>query len=840
MLPQDHRPRVCGGASRRIRLAAILILIVAAACTDQPLPTASSAPAGLRAFPRTPNATENPNADRRVVATQISVGYLPHACALESDGQVVCWGAVGNPPLARFVGPYKAVAAGGLDDCAIRQNGTIHCLWGFMTPPAGTFSQLSLGPNHGCAVRADDQTVACWHGEWGKGEDFGQATPPAGTFTMVDAGGDHTCGVRTDNTHECWGNPASSDINPDSDESVPDWPGTFWRVSAGGSHACGITTDFKVRCGGSDSNGQASAPNFSSALEVSAGGFHSCAITSTHLMFCWGLDVADETEPPSGKYLFVAAGTHFTCALTDELTVRCWGTDNFRILSIPYELGETLATETSIEIDPRPSTFGANVTMTATVTVPTRIATDGDFAEEPNSGRVMFIDGGTCASPTTVLANGVAIFRGTASFSTTALAVGTHAIGACYLGGDGLNPSGDGAILEIGAAPTTTTITLSPSSQQYSDRVTLEASITPASVNGTAAAGVVQFTIDGALVGAGPVVVGTNGKATLPNVQMTYTPGAHSVGAQFTPTDQTLFQSSTATAASLTVTKEDASIVYSADNTTAMKVTTSGGPLAVNGLSLQLGVKEAEPDAAGTGTTGIGSNIPGVAVAVSLLPVGPGSVYALTCAATGTSGSGYATTRNFSCKNPAALPVNVYVVQATLTSDYYQATQYEDVVTVYDPVAGFVTGGGSFRIGGDLVRFGINLKYKSNTKGSTVTQGSVFAVRHHANGRKSRFESNSLNSAVAVGEDLTVPMGWAVVSGKSTYTTWAAATSSDVTLGGQAFTVYVEDRGEPGAGVDRVWMGGPGVLALPGTLSTAKTSAVTLTGGNVAVPHKSP
>lgn len=34
----------------------------------------------------------------------------------------------------------------------------------------------------------------------------------------------------------------------------------------------------------------------------------------------------------------------------------------------------------------------------------------------------------------------------------------------------------------------------------------------------------------------------------------------------------------------------------------------------------------------------------------------------------------------------------------------------------------------------------------------------------------------------------------------------------------------MEDRGEPGAGVDRVWMGGPGVLALPGTLSTASFS----------------
>jgi hypothetical protein len=139
------------------------------------------------------------------------------------------------------------------------------------------------------------------------------------------------------------------------------------------------------------------------------------------------------------------------------------------------------------------------------------------------------------------------------------------------------------------------------------------------------------------------------------------------------------------------------------------------------------------------------------------------------------------------------------------------------------------------------VRFGVNLKYKTNSKGtSTVTQGSVFAVRHHANGGRSRFASNALNSAVAIGEDLTVPMGWAVLSGKATYTTWDAAAGADVTLGGQAFTVYVEDRGEPGAGLDRVWMGGPGVLKLPGTQTTARTSAVTLTGGNVAVPHRSP
>lgn len=839
MPTRDDPPRRRDGTARRIILATIVgSVLAAAACTDQSLPTGTPAPSGPRAIPRAPNATDNPAVDRRVSAIQISAGYLSHVCALESDGQVVCWGASADVPLSRYVGPYTWVAAGGAGfaDCGILVNGTIHCFQGFTTPPTGTFTRLSLGIGHGCGIRTD-QTIACW------GDDtFGQATPPAGTFVDVDAGAEHTCGIRTDNTHECWGNPASSDIDPDSDNSVPDWSGTYFKVSAGLSHTCAIkTSSGTVVCGGANGSGQAGG-SISSAIDISAGRFHTCAVSSLFTLHCWGLDVAGETEPPSGLYTSVVADGSFSCAITkDGGNVRCWGSKNFGIKATPYEISEAQATTTTIEVNPRPSTFGARVDMVATVVVPARVAEEEDLAEEPSTGRVMFIDGGTCASPTTVLAAGVGIFKGTASFSTRALAVGTHSVGACYLGGDGLNASGDGASIEVTAAVTTTAITLTPQSQQYSDRVTIEAAVTPASVNGTAAAGVVQFTIDGALVGAGPVVVGADGKATLPNVQMTQAPGPHSVGAQFTPTDQTLFQSSTAIAANLAVTKEDASIVYAAGNTTAMQVSTSGGTLAANALALQLGVKETEPDAAATpGTTGVGSNISGVSVAVTLVPIGPGSTYVLTCSATGVTGTGYATTRNFTCKNPAALTVNVYAVQASLTSDYYQAVQYEDVVTVFDPVAGFVTGGGTFKIGGDLVRFGINLKYKTNGKTITATQGSVFAVRHQANGHKSRFESTALNSAIAVGEDPTVPMGWAVVSGKGTYTTWDAAKSSDVSLGSQAFTVYVEDRGDPGSGTDRVWMGGPGVLTLPGTLSTAAASAVALTGGNVSVPHRAP
>ena len=114
MPTRDDPPRRRVGTARRIILATIVVsVLAAAACTDQSLPTGTAAPSGPRAIPRAPNATDNPAVDRRVSAIQISAGYLSHVCALESDGQVVCWGASADVPLSRYVGPYTWVAGGG-------------------------------------------------------------------------------------------------------------------------------------------------------------------------------------------------------------------------------------------------------------------------------------------------------------------------------------------------------------------------------------------------------------------------------------------------------------------------------------------------------------------------------------------------------------------------------------------------------------------------------------------------------------------------------------------------------------------------------------------------------
>ena len=83
-------------------------------------------------------------------------------------------------------------------------------------------------------------------------------------------------------------------------------------------------------------------------------------------------------------------------------------------------------------------------------------------------------------------------------------------------------------------------------------------------------------------------------------------------------------------------------------------------------------------------------------------------------------------------------------------------------------------------------------------------KGTIVIVRKHADGTTCELTSNALSSDIALGEDPSVPMGWAAIAGKATYTSWNATTSTYETVGGQPFTLYVEDRDPPGTGTHRV------------------------------------
>jgi ELWxxDGT repeat protein len=376
------------------------------------------------------------------------------------------------------------------------------------------------------------------------------------------------------------------------------------------------------------------------------------------------------------------------------------------------------------------------------------------------------------------------------------------------------------------ALATTTTLTVTPGSQQYSDHVDLAASIVPSTATGS-----VQFrgSSDGgatyADLGAPVVVVG--GAAVLEHVQVLDAAGAP---VRF----EAVFEGTGAYGGSeddvaLTVTPEDAAILYADGNPLSAEVTTPGGGSWTGPLTLGIAVRERVPDDAGGGAAGAG-DVAKAGLAVQLVPLASGAPVPLTCAPGRVTGSGYDATRPFVCTSPGAIALGTYEVAVTVTSGHYAGAS-SSTFTVYDRSLGFATGGGRFALAGDPVSFGFAAKF--NRKGTNL-QGGFVAVRHHADGTVSRLKSTSLGSLSILESG---GCGIASFDGKATYTRWDPSANGGsgayVTTGNASFVVRADDC-DAGNGPDRIWIGGPGDLAM-GT--PAASHLAPLAGGNVAVPH---
>jgi hypothetical protein len=276
----------------------------------------------------------------------------------------------------------------------------------------------------------------------------------------------------------------------------------------------------------------------------------------------------------------------------------------------------------------------------------------------------------------------------------------------------------------------------------------------------------------------------------------------------------------------LIVTQEDASAAFDDDNPTSELVAPNGD---VSGMfSLVAHVTETMPDLptdrAAPGDISLAN------VGMGLVPVGPGSPVAATNCVPDNSVVGVQTvTCNFN-----AVPVETYTVEVMIGGDYYTGSA-EDVLTVYDPSLGFTTGGGWFYWPdtSDKTNFGYTMKYGKNGKN---VKGNLLLIRHLADGQKYRIKSNAL-SGLAIGENAQVPYGWASFSGKSTYLEPGMPDPE----GNHGFTVYVEDRNEPGSGADRFWIttrakDGSTISAMSLT-EPAPDHAVAIQGGNIVAPH---
>ena len=205
-------------------------------------------------------------------------------CALHDTG-VTCSGASD----LSVSGSFSRIAAGGDALCALDMAGAPQChsLSGgtALSPPAGSWTDVSVGRAHACLLAADG-SVACF------GDDSsGQASAPAGlSLTAVAAGGEHSCGVQQDGSMVCWG--ANGDVGIASPPIE-----TYTAVSAAGGHTCGLLTTGKVLCW-SNSGGAALGPGADGFVQIAIADSHGCGLTADGVLDCWGEHAA--ASPPSG------------------------------------------------------------------------------------------------------------------------------------------------------------------------------------------------------------------------------------------------------------------------------------------------------------------------------------------------------------------------------------------------------------------------------------------------------------------------------------------------------------------------------------------------------------
>jgi len=156
-----------------------------------------------------PPSTDTPETFVREVAS--GDGF---SCVRQVNGSIHCWGHSDSPMIAETPPEpeedrsWVQLTAGQGHACALDDAGSITC-WGNNDSGQGSvpedilFSQVSAGHAHTCAVEKSDTgagPVHCW------GEDAsGKLTPPSGSFTQVSAGWNHSCGRRDNYTVECWG-----------------------------------------------------------------------------------------------------------------------------------------------------------------------------------------------------------------------------------------------------------------------------------------------------------------------------------------------------------------------------------------------------------------------------------------------------------------------------------------------------------------------------------------------------------------------------------------------------------------------------------------------------------
>ncbi len=240
-------------------------------------------------------------------------GGHKHACAIRSDGRVLCWGASANNVLGKT---FKD---------SDKWSPPIE-----VPMPANiTVLQITAGLAHTCALAQEGSKVICW----GFADSYGVLGV--------------SLGFGNDGNVAFW-----SPVNVIAEnESVVE-------IAAGRRHVCALTNKGGVRCWGSNIHGQLGTNNNngvasfaqppadvllgSPSAGLTSGAGHTCARIAGQGAKCWGEggygQIGTGTKSgllaPNNSYVNLKSKNvkmirahlgQFSCALFEDLTMSCWG-----------------------------------------------------------------------------------------------------------------------------------------------------------------------------------------------------------------------------------------------------------------------------------------------------------------------------------------------------------------------------------------------------------------------------------------------------------------------------------------------------------------------------------
>lgn len=279
---------------------------------------------------------------------QVSTGDF-HACALNSQGMVSCWGGVLEQYNWGQIG--NGSTAGSATPVTLALQG---------------IKQLSSGYAHTCALTAQNR-VFCWGrgGLLGNGSFTDSSIPVQvvglDSVRQISAGSRHSCAITAENNVVCWGGNGSGQLGNNTTVAnlVPvkvEGLENVRRVTASSSNTCAVTYSGKAYCWGSNSSGQlgngttisslipTEVPNLSGVRQIAMTWTSACALTNLNQVYCWGAnnfgqlgnDSTTASLTPSlvpglqnVQELGVGDGeNNMYCALTPQGTY-CWGNNGY-------------------------------------------------------------------------------------------------------------------------------------------------------------------------------------------------------------------------------------------------------------------------------------------------------------------------------------------------------------------------------------------------------------------------------------------------------------------------------------------------------------------------------